>query len=120
VIDRELDDLPAEAWDLNSLGLAHIGLGDLCRATELFEQALAIAQEVNDSRNEGECSWNLGIAYERQAHLARAAELMQVYVDYLRELGHPEAEKRAAYVAQLRQRLAASQNPPPADASDEG
>jgi hypothetical protein len=43
---------------------------------------------------------------EKEGDLARAAELMQMCVDFLREIAHPDAEKRAARLAQLRQRLA--------------
>jgi hypothetical protein len=34
---------------------------------------------------------------------------MQVYVDYEREIGHPDAEKHAAHVAALRARLKSGQ-----------
>lgn len=49
--------------------------------------------------------------------LARAAELMQLYVDYLGEIGHADAKKHGAYLARLRARLAApepeaTQRPP--------
>jgi len=40
---------------------------------------------------------------------------MQVYVDFLSELGHPDAETRAAELEQLRQRLAAEQGSVPAE-----
>jgi hypothetical protein len=54
--------------------------------------------------------------------------MMQVRVDYEREIGHPDAETGAAYLEQLRQRLAASADEPhaaeqsntPAEQSDEG
>ncbi len=39
---------------------------------------------------------------------------MQVWVDYQREIGHPDAEKDAARVEQVRQRLAAAQDSPDA------
>lgn len=44
----------------------------------------------------------MGLLLERQGEFARAAELMQVCVDYERALGHPDAEKDAKYVAQVR------------------
>ncbi len=49
--------------------------------------------------------WKVGQCYESFRDLARAAELMQVLVDYERELGHPAAEKHAADVTALRARL---------------
>ena len=45
---------------------------------------------------------------------------MQVYVDFLREISHPDAEKHAAEAEQVRQRLAASQGTSLADSFDEG
>jgi hypothetical protein len=56
--------------------------------------------------SEGTASWNLGLALEQEGNLKRAAEMMQVSLDILREIGHPDAEKRAALLAKLRQRLA--------------
>jgi len=49
--------------------------------------------------------WNLGLLLEQQGELSRAIEMMQVRVDYLRSIGHPGAEKAAAYVEQIRQKL---------------
>ena len=51
-------------------------------------------------------SWNLGDELAKQGDLARAAELMQVRVDFLTEIGHRDAEKRAARLAEVRQQLA--------------
>jgi hypothetical protein len=44
---------------------------------------------------------------------------MQVYVDFLSELGHPEAEQRAEQLEQLRQRLAAEQGTAPVQGNDD-
>jgi hypothetical protein len=71
---------------------------------------LEIAREIGDRRGEAETSWNLGLALEKQGDLARAAKLMQVYADYLLEIGHPDAEKRASYLAEVRQRLAGGES----------
>ena len=48
----------------------------------------------------------MGLRYEESGDLKRAVELMQVCVDFEREIGHPGAEKDGAHVAALRQRLA--------------
>ena len=47
----------------------------------------------------------MGLAYEEMGELEKAIPLMQVYVDYLREIGHPDAEERAAKVEGLREAL---------------
>ena len=44
-------------------------------------------------------------ANPQPAGTPRAVELMQVCVDYEREIGHPDAEKDAARVAELRRQL---------------
>jgi hypothetical protein len=54
-------------------------------------------------------SWNLGDAFAKQGDLAREAELMQVHVDYLCELGPPEVEKRTANLEQLQVRGCSNQ-----------
>jgi len=74
------------------------------RAIELHEQHLAIAREIGDRRGEGNACWNLGLALEKTGETSRAAEVMQVFVDYEREIGHPDAERDAAYVEALRAR----------------
>jgi hypothetical protein len=65
-----------------------------------------IAREIGDRRGEANASWNLGLALEKAGQLARAAELMQVRVDFEQEIGHPDAEKLAAQLEQVRQCMA--------------
>jgi tetratricopeptide (TPR) repeat protein len=109
-----------------NLGLALEKEGDLARAAELMQVYVDYQREIGHPDAEKRAAyvaqlrrWNLGLALEKEGDLARAAELMQIYVDYLREIGHPDAEKREARLEDLRQRLGASQNPPPAEAPDE-
>ena len=66
---------------------------------------MAITREIGNRRGEANACWNMGVEYEKAGDLAHAIELMQVCVDYERELGHPDAEKSAAHVAALRARL---------------
>jgi tetratricopeptide (TPR) repeat protein len=105
VIDREIGDRRGEGADLGNLGLAYADLGDVRKAIEYHEQALVIDREIGDRRGEALDSWNLGLAYEKEGDLARAAAAMQVCVDYEQEIGHPDAEKDAARVEELRGRL---------------
>ncbi|MBC7259163.1 MAG: tetratricopeptide repeat protein [Chloroflexi bacterium] len=77
-------------------------MGDPRRAIGFYEQALEIDREIGDRRGEGNACWNMGLAYEKLGDYARAAELMQVCVDYERAIGHPDAEKHAAYLAEVR------------------
>jgi tetratricopeptide (TPR) repeat protein len=111
-IARELRDRRGEGAALGRLGRVWAALGDARKAIDYYEQALAINRELGDPKGEAIESWNLGRALEKQGNLARAAELMQVNVDFLCEIGHLDAEKRAALLAQLRQRLAGEQDEP--------
>ena len=48
---------------------------------------------------------NPGFLLETQGALRSVAELMQVQIDYLRAIEHPDAEKAASRVEQIRQKL---------------
>jgi tetratricopeptide (TPR) repeat protein len=110
VIAREIGDRRGEGHDLDNLGSAYADLGDARKAIEYHEQALVIAREIGDRRGEGTASWNLGDEYAKQQDFARAIPLMQVLVDYERAIGHPDAEKDAKHVEELRAKLAAKDN----------
>ena len=73
-------------------------------AMESWNLGLAYEQ-LGDRRGEAMGSWNLGLAYEQLGDVARAVEAMQLRVDYEREIGHPDAERHAARVEELHQRL---------------
>ncbi|HQF63850.1 MAG TPA: tetratricopeptide repeat protein, partial [Anaerolineaceae bacterium] len=88
-----------------NLGLAWADLGEPRRAIEYYEQARALAQAIGDRQNEAIHSWNLGLLLEQQGELPRSVELMQICVDYERYIGHPDAEKDAAVVEQIQQKL---------------
>jgi tetratricopeptide (TPR) repeat protein len=104
-ITRETGDRGGEGMALGNLGNVYSHLGDSRRAIEFHEQHLAITRETGDRRGEGIASWNLGLVYEKEGNLARAIDLMQTCVDYERKLGHPDAEKDAAFVESLRARI---------------
>jgi len=103
-IAQETGDRRNESASLGSLGDAYHDLGQVERAIECYEQGLAVARQIGDRRLEAIWSWNLGLLYE-DAEPARAAELMQIRVDYEREVGHPDAEAHAARVEEIRARV---------------
>jgi hypothetical protein len=78
---------------------------------EFYVQHLAIAREIGDRRGEAKACWNMGLLCEETGELKRATELMQVCVDFEREIGDPDAEKRAARVDALRRKLGDEQAP---------
>jgi len=89
-----------------TLGITYHILGKVDKAIEHYIQSLAIQQEIGDQREERTISWYLGLIYEEQGNLLRAVELVQVCVDYERAIGHPEVEKHAARVEEIRHRMA--------------
>jgi hypothetical protein len=72
-----------------------------------FEESKSIFLEITSQHAIAEVQWEMGLLHEQQGDLSRAAELMQVYVDYLREIGHTDAEKRAEQLAGVRGRMEA-------------
>jgi len=104
-ISREIGDRRGEGNRLGNLGLAYAALGEVRQAIEYYEQALTIAREIGDRRGEANQCWNLGLLYE-DSDPARTAELMQVRVEYEREIGHPDAEAHAQRVQGLLDKLA--------------
>jgi len=101
---REIGDRSGEGSVLGNLGVAYAALGETRKAIEYYEQRLQIAREIGDRRGEANTSWNLGILL-KEGDLGRGVELMQIQVDYEREIGHVDAEKHAAQVEELRKGL---------------
>jgi tetratricopeptide (TPR) repeat protein len=106
-IMREIKDRRGEGYTLGSLGIDYVQSGDLLLAAEYLRGQLFIARELGDRLSQSRACWSLGIIDQRIGNFVQAIDLMQVYVDYEREIGHPDAEKDAAYVDSLRARLAA-------------
>jgi tetratricopeptide (TPR) repeat protein len=104
-ITREIGDKRAEGAILGNLGLAYAALGDAKKAIEYYELQLKIMQEIGDRRGESSVCWNLGLALEKAGDFQRAADLMQVCVDFEHEIGHPDTEKDAEYLENVRAKL---------------
>ena len=67
------------------------------RAIEYCEQALAIAREIDDRRNEGICLNNLGEAYGDLGQVERAIEYYQQGLAIAREIGDRRGEGNRAW-----------------------
>ena len=90
-------------------------VNDLANLDDLENARVGPVQQIGDQHSEDfshgdrdretENSWNLGLEMEAQGMLRRAVELMQVRVDFLRSIEHPEADWCAAIVEGIRQRL---------------
>ena len=101
VMVRAIGEPRGESHALVGLGLSHADLGDSKSAISCYEQSLEISWAIKDQQGEATACWHLGMLLETQGMYQQAAVLIQVCVDYLRELGHPDAEKYAAYLEQV-------------------
>ena len=91
---------------LGTVGLAYHRLGQPQRAIDFYQQQLTITREIGDCGGEANACWNLGLQLVTLERLAEALPLMEVCVRFEQEIGHPDADKDAALVGELRQRLA--------------
>jgi Zn-dependent peptidase ImmA (M78 family) len=98
-----IDGQRQESQRLISQGQLYSTLGEMERAREAYQQALDIARELGQRREEAFLAWQLGFLYA-ETDPARAAELMAICVVYERDIGHPQAEADAEYVARLKAR----------------
>jgi tetratricopeptide (TPR) repeat protein len=105
-ITREIGDRLGESKAYWNLAGAYRDLGETGKAIRYYEQQLEIAYQMGYRQGEAFASWELGMLLAEEGDVARAVKLMQFMVDYKREIGHPDAEKDAAKVEQLRKRLA--------------
>jgi len=103
-IAREIGDRRSEGVALGGLGQAWAKLGVVEKAEQYYDLALAIIKSIGDRRNEAILCWNLGLLLEMQGQFSRAAELMQVKVDYYCNIGHPDAEGCAAVLETIRRK----------------
>jgi len=84
------------------MGITFVQAGQNDAAIFCYEKALDYAGRARDTENESTVSWNYGQLLEEKGQLTRAAELMQVRVDYERKMGLPEATMHALRVDELR------------------
>ncbi|MGB2727756.1 MAG: tetratricopeptide repeat protein [Halobacteriota archaeon] len=72
---------------LGNLGLAYSNLGEVERAIEYYEQALAIHREIGDRRGEGADLGNFGTAYYAQGQVERAIDYYEQALAIAKEIG---------------------------------
>lgn len=104
-IARRVGDQCGEGLTLGNLGLAYSNLENHEMAIKHYQLALKIANQIGNERNKAITKWNLGNEIAKQGRIKEAIFLMQTYVDYLTEIGHPDAEKRAAYLEELKEKV---------------
>jgi tetratricopeptide (TPR) repeat protein len=69
---------------------------------DYYEQALEITREMEDSDGELSVVWVLCHFYEQMGDYARAVELLESPIEFLRKSNHRDADRYAAYLDQLR------------------
>ncbi len=77
---------------LGNLGLAYSALGQVEKAIQYYEKALAIAQEIGDRRGEGNRLGNLGLAYSDLGQVEKAIQYYGNALAIAQEIGDRRGE----------------------------
>ncbi|HPQ70876.1 MAG TPA: tetratricopeptide repeat protein [bacterium] len=85
-------DLKTISFFLGNLGLVYRHLGDLKKAAQYHEQALAIDREIGDRQGEAADLGNLGLVYQNLGELEKAAQYHEQALAIHRELGVRQGE----------------------------
>jgi tetratricopeptide (TPR) repeat protein len=81
-----------ESAFVNSLGLTYRALGQVEKAIDYYEQALAIAREIGHRQMEGNSLGNLGNAYSVLGQVEKAIASFEQALAIAREIGHRQGE----------------------------
>jgi tetratricopeptide (TPR) repeat protein len=84
------------------LGNIHYHLNEWDKALDHYQQAREIRERLGDTAGVAASYWNIGLVHEKQGRIEEAFPLLEHAVEIERRLGHPDAEKHAAYVEKLR------------------
>lgn len=85
----------SESQALVNLGLIYATMGEMNRAAECFEKALAIAHATGDRRGESAALGNLGVAYADLGEIGKAIESLERQLEIARETGDRRGEGNA-------------------------
>jgi tetratricopeptide (TPR) repeat protein len=91
-LQGQLTDPSLRADNLGGLGRAYHYLGQVERAIEFHEKALAITRAISDHAGTGRHLHNLGNACYSQGQIERAIELQEKALSIAREIGDRQAE----------------------------
>jgi tetratricopeptide (TPR) repeat protein len=92
---EKVKDKRAQGNALSELGIIHSLLGEVKKAIEYHEQALAIAREIGDRRGEGNALGNLGLAYAALGEARKAIDYYEQHLAIAREIGDKRGEGAA-------------------------
>ncbi len=82
-----LSDKQTHGAVLGNLGNAYSDLGQVEKAIQYYEKALAIAQEIGDRRGEGNRLGNLGLAYSALGQVEKAIQYYEKALAIAQEIG---------------------------------
>jgi DNA-binding SARP family transcriptional activator/tetratricopeptide (TPR) repeat protein len=99
-IVRELGDHRVEANTWDSLGYVHHQTGDHGAAIVCYQRALALFRAIGDRFHEADASDHLGDTYRAAADPHRAAQSWRRAAEILEELGHADAARVRAKLAE--------------------
>jgi len=73
------------------LGNAYADLGEARRATEFYEQQLAITREIGDRRGEGNSLWNTSLALYKFGNRSQAIAYAEAALEIYEQIEDPNA-----------------------------
>ena len=91
-LQGKLSDLALKQISVGNLGSAYYSTGQYQKAITCYEQALAIAHEKKDRRNEGAWLGNLGNCYAELGQTVRAIDCYEQALAIAREIGDRRGE----------------------------
>ncbi len=90
-----LSDKQTHSRVIGNLGLAYSDLGQVEKAIQYYEKALAIAQEIGYRKGEGADLGNLGIAYSHLGQVEKAIQYYEKALAITQEIGDRRGEGNA-------------------------
>jgi tetratricopeptide (TPR) repeat protein len=86
---------------LGNLGLAYSALGQVEKAIDYYEQALAIAREIGHRQGEGNRLGALGLAYNALGQVEKARNYLEHSLAIFEEIKSPNADLVRRWLAEL-------------------
>lgn len=101
----EYGDQRGQCTALGNMAAAFRALGEVAQARHYYEESIGLAKVLQDQRELSNASWQLGeLLADHEPE--RALALMQVRVDYLEAMNHPDFAAHRATLDDVRKRIA--------------
>jgi len=83
---------PALAWVFETNGVYHMGLGQLEKAREAFEEAWRLFEQLGDRRRAAECAGLIALTHHYQGHFIRAHQGVSELYPIARRVGDVQTQ----------------------------